>query len=148
MLKTDAMREHARVYRVRYDTAQEQLKVWREHVKLAEYQRDTQEHSVKVLAQLLMERSEEFSHQEQTLKRERSRDAKSKRGVLDERAKSLAYVKGAKFDRSGVELPQDQDRDQVMMRAHKGFTRRDVLDQGAEHEGPPRDRRARVERRR
>ncbi len=91
-MKTEAMREYMRVHRVLYDAAREifgrrrmrSWRLWKEQVKLEEQKRDAREHNVKIFAQLLMECDEDFSHQEQVRKRERSKDACSKRGDVDE----------------------------------------------------------------
>ncbi len=54
--------------------------------------------------QLLMEHDNEYN-KEQARKRERSREARSKRGDVEERAKSLAYLKTTRYDKSVAEVP-------------------------------------------
>ncbi len=70
-------------------------------------QRAVQEHNVKEPTQLLMDRDQEYSRQEQARKRERerSKDATGKRRDVDERLESLSYLKDTEYERSIVETP-------------------------------------------
>ncbi len=52
-----------------------------------------------------MERDEKFSRQEQVRKRETSKDARSKRGDVEERLRSVAYLRNSKYDRNVVDAP-------------------------------------------
>ncbi len=81
-------------------------------MKSEEQQRDAQghnvkaqEHNVKAFTQLLMEHDNDSSQKEQARKGERSKDARSKRSDLDERAKSLDSLRHTRCDRGVVELP-------------------------------------------
>ena len=71
-LDTNVMREYMRVYRIHYDNAVERLmkailvlEEWKEQVRMEELQRDAQEHDVRILTQLLMDRNQEYNQQQQ-----------------------------------------------------------------------------------
>ncbi len=139
--------------RERLKKANEELEAWNEQAKWEEQQRDTQEHNIKVFARLPMERDEAFFRQEQARNRERSKDA---------RARSLAYLKNTKYDRSVVDAPagsmpgsssdgaplppKEKSAGDREIERIEDFTCRDVRDPGAVRDGRPRDRRAGVGR--
>jgi hypothetical protein len=72
---------------------------------MEELQGDAHERNIRILTQWLMDRYQAYSQQEQARRRDRSRDARRKRTDVDERLKSLAYLKDATREKSIVDEP-------------------------------------------
>ncbi len=72
---------------------------------MVELRRDVQERNIKVLGVLSMDRDQEYSQQKQARKRDKSTDARGKKGDVEERLKSLACLKDTSFERSIVDAP-------------------------------------------
>ncbi len=112
MLETDELQESLRVYKVGFDVAWEQLdkatqevKIWQEQTYMAEQQREVQEHNMKVVTRLLVDRDGGF-RQEQARERERSRGAlRHRMADIDARQKSLGHLRVSRFSKTVLETP-------------------------------------------
>ena len=96
------------MHSVKFNTATEQLakateevKSWREQTHLAEQHREVQEHNIKMLTQIILERDDDYRQEQERRTVEHNllvfREKKSLRGDTEQREEFLGHVRSSGF---------------------------------------------------